>query len=45
MRHHYMQHPATGWMDTYPGILLLSAHTRRHRLQIDEVKADPGFPE
>jgi hypothetical protein len=44
MRYHYMQHPAMGWMDTYQGILLLSAHTRRHTLQIEEVKADPGFP-
>lgn len=44
MRHHFMQHPAMGWMDTYQGILLLSAHTRRHTLQIEEVKADPGFP-
>lgn len=44
MRHHYMQHPAMGWMDTYQGILLLSAHTRRHTLQIEEVKADPRFP-
>jgi hypothetical protein len=44
MRHHYMRHPAMGWLDTYQGILLLSAHTRRHTLQIEEVKADPGFP-
>jgi hypothetical protein len=44
MRHHYMQHPAMGWLDSYQGILLLSAHSRRHTLQIEEVKADPGFP-
>ena len=44
MRHHFMQHPAMGWMDTYQGILLLSAHTRRHTLQIEEVKVDAGFP-
>lgn len=44
MRHHYMQHPAMGWMDTYQGVLLLSAHCRRHTLQIEEVKADARFP-
>jgi hypothetical protein len=44
MRNHFMQHPAMGWIDSYQGVLLLSAHTRRHTLQIDEVKADPGFP-
>jgi hypothetical protein len=44
MRNHFMQHPALGWIDTYQGILLLSAHTRRHTLQIEEVKADPRFP-
>jgi hypothetical protein len=44
MRNHFIQHPALGWIDTYQGILLLSAHTRRHTLQIEEVKADPRFP-
>ncbi|MBC7936632.1 MAG: DinB family protein [Rhizobacter sp.] len=33
-----------GVMDTYQILLLLSGHTRRHTLQIVELKAMPGFP-
>ena len=31
-------------MDGYQYLLILSAHTQRHTLQIEEVKASPGFP-
>jgi hypothetical protein len=31
-------------VDAYQVILLVSAHTNRHTQQLNEVKADPGFP-
>ncbi|HLJ89732.1 MAG TPA: DinB family protein [Candidatus Angelobacter sp.] len=46
LRNHFADHPvpAIGTLDAYQWILLLSGHTRRHTLQILEVKADPNFP-
>ncbi len=44
LRVHYWQHPATGPIDAYQTLLLLAAHSERHRLQIEEVKASAGFP-
>lgn len=44
LRHHFMDNPGGGKMDTYQGMLLIAAHSKRHTLQIDEIKADPGFP-
>lgn len=43
LRNHYWQH-FIGTVDAYQTILLLAAHSERHRLQIDEVKASAGFP-
>ena len=37
-------HPLLGDLDGYQWTLLVSAHTERHINQIEEVKADPGFP-
>lgn len=46
LRDHFMDHPvpAIGTLDGYQWLLLISGHTRRHTLQILEVKADPNFP-
>jgi hypothetical protein len=46
LRDHFADHPAPaiGTLDAYQWILLISGHTRRHTLQILEVKADPHFP-
>jgi hypothetical protein len=44
LRNHFGPHPAAGLLDAYQWILLLSAHSERHTLQIEEVKADPKFP-
>lgn len=46
LRDHVFDHPvpAIGTLDAYQWVLLLSGHTRRHTLQILEVKADPNFP-
>ncbi len=37
-------HPFLGPLDAYGWFLFQSAHSERHTLQIEEVKADPGFP-
>jgi hypothetical protein len=46
LRNHFSDHPAPaiGTLDGYQWILFISGHTRRHTLQILEVKADPNFP-
>ena len=46
LRDHFFDHPvpAIGTLDAYQWILFISGHTRRHTLQILEVKADPNFP-
>jgi len=33
-----------GWVDSYQLLIFMSAHTQRHTLQIEEVKANPNFP-
>lgn len=43
LRNHYSS-TFFGPTDAYQILLLLSAHTRRHTLQIVELKAMPGFP-
>jgi hypothetical protein len=37
LRERYWQHPATGTIDLYQSILLISAHCERHTAQIQEV--------
>ena len=44
LRDHIGPHPVLGPLDGYQWILLISAHSERHTKQIEEVKADPGFP-
>ena len=44
MRNHILQMPI-GTVDAYQMLLYISAHTKRHILQIEEVKANPAFPE
>jgi hypothetical protein len=43
-RAHAVKHPGFGVLDTYGWMLFLSAHTERHTLQIEEVKAHPDYP-
>ena len=45
LRTHYFEHFVLGTLDTYQAILLMSSHVERHRKQIEEVKASPGFPQ
>lgn len=44
LREHFAPHPAFKLMDGYQWILLISAHSHRHTLQIEEVKANPNYP-
>lgn len=43
LRNRYQQLPF-GTIDAYQILLFMSAHTERHILQIEEVKADANFP-
>ena len=43
LRNHVLELPL-GTFDSYQFILLISAHSNRHTQQINEVKADTGFP-
>jgi DinB superfamily len=44
LKNHFGEHPVFGTLDTYQLMLLLSGHSERHTLQIEEVMATPGFP-
>ena len=43
LRNHFAESPF-GLVDTYQLLIFLSAHTKRHTLQIEELKANPNFP-
>jgi DNA polymerase III delta prime subunit len=43
MRNHVIALPI-GSVDAYQMVLFIAGHSRRHTLQIDEIKADAGFP-
>lgn len=44
LREHTAPSPAGAPLDAYQWLTLLSAHTKRHTLQIEEVKQDPNYP-
>jgi hypothetical protein len=44
LRSHFSENPFLKTIDAYQVMLMLSAHSERHTLQILEVKADPKFP-
>ena len=43
LRNHFVQMPF-GLLDCYQLCLMISSHTNRHTQQLNEVKADTGFP-
>jgi hypothetical protein len=43
LRNHVIQMPF-GWLDCYQLCLMMAAHSNRHMQQMEEVKADAGFP-
>ena len=44
LRGHAVPHPIFKQLDAYQWVLLLSSHSERHILQLQEVKGMPGFP-
>ncbi|MBI3684437.1 MAG: DinB family protein [Acidobacteria bacterium] len=44
LRSHFTPHPAYKLVDAYQWLLLTSAHSERHILQLNEVKTLPGYP-
>ena len=43
LRNHVVQF-SFGWIDCYQLYLFIAGHSNRHTQQMNEVKADPGFP-
>jgi hypothetical protein len=44
LRDHFFAHIAFGDLDCYQWLVVLGQHGARHALQIEQVKADPGYP-
>ncbi|HSZ85358.1 MAG TPA: DinB family protein [Puia sp.] len=44
LKNHYLTHPVMGTLNLYQALLLIAAHSERHTLQLEEVKANPNFP-
>lgn len=44
LRIHFFPHPILGPLDCYQWLLFLGAHCERHVRQMEEVKAEAGFP-
>jgi uncharacterized damage-inducible protein DinB len=45
LRNHVVMLPNMPPMDAYQFLLAIATHSNRHRQQIEEVKADPAFPQ
>ncbi|HEY4653014.1 MAG TPA: DinB family protein [Cyclobacteriaceae bacterium] len=46
LRNHFFTFPdaALGTVDSYQLLIFIAAHSKRHTLQIEEVKSNPAFP-
>jgi hypothetical protein len=44
LRDHFFPHIAFGDLDCYQWLVVLGQHSARHAFQIEEIKADAGFP-
>ena len=44
LRDHCSTFPGVGTVDDYQVILFMVSHSKRHTKQLEEVKANPGFP-
>jgi hypothetical protein len=44
LRDHFIEHPIFKTVDAYQVILMMSAHTVRHTMQLNEVKQAAGYP-
>lgn len=45
LRTHYFDHFVVGRLDLYQALLLIASHGERHRKQINDVIATPGYPQ
>ena len=45
LRQHAVDSPLGKKLDAYEWVLFIAAHSERHTKQIEEVKADPNFPQ
>lgn len=44
LRDHFVTFPGLGVLDDYQVVLFLVAHSKRHTMQLEEVKMSSGFP-
>jgi hypothetical protein len=44
LRGHFFAHVALGDLDCYQWLVVMAQHGERHARQIEQVKADPGYP-
>lgn len=44
LRGNFAPHPMLGALDGYQWAMVTAAHTERHAAQVNEVKADPNYP-
>ena len=44
LRAHFSENPGFGQMDAYQWLVIVSTHTDRHALQIEELKGDKNYP-
>jgi DinB superfamily len=44
LRSHFFAHVALGDLDCYQWLVVMAQHGARHALQIEQIKADPGYP-
>jgi hypothetical protein len=44
LRNHFVAHPFLGTIDMYQMLMFMTGHTLRHTLQVEEIKANAGFP-
>jgi hypothetical protein len=44
LRDHFVPFPGIGVLDDYQVIIFMIAHSKRHTMQLEEVKASPGYP-
>ncbi len=45
LRSHYFDNKTFGTIDVFQALLMMANHSERHRKQIEEIKADAGFPQ
>jgi len=44
LRDHFVTFPGVGIVDDYQVILFMVSHSKRHTMQLEEVKTSPGYP-